>query len=136
LPDLAGAVRDSYTAVVRIFREFRFEAAHRLPDAPPGHKCRQLHGHSYRLVVHVEGVIERETGWVMDFADIKRVVDPVIAELDHQYLNEIEGLGKPTAEVITVWLWRRIKPQLRGLCRLELWETASAGCIYEGEAAD
>src|SRR4051812_44310857 len=100
---------------MKVFREFRFEAAHRLPDAPPGHKCRRLHGHSYRLVVYVEGPIQTETGWVLDFADIRSVVDPLIEQLDHNYLNEIEGLSKPTAEVITHWIWRRLKPGLPGL---------------------
>jgi 6-pyruvoyltetrahydropterin/6-carboxytetrahydropterin synthase len=117
---------------MRVFREFRFEAAHRLPDAPPEHKCRRLHGHSYRLVVYIEGEIQPETGWVMDFADIRKVVDPLVDQLDHQYLNEIEGLGKPTAEVITRWIWDRLRPSLGGLCRLELYETPKCGCVYEG----
>jgi 6-pyruvoyltetrahydropterin/6-carboxytetrahydropterin synthase len=117
---------------MRIFREFRFEAAHSLPDAPPGHKCRRLHGHSYRLVVHVEGPLQPQTGWVMDFADLRRVVDPLIERLDHQYLNDIDGLGQSTAEVIVVWIWNKLKPELPGLCRLELFETAKAGAVYEG----
>jgi 6-pyruvoyltetrahydropterin/6-carboxytetrahydropterin synthase len=118
---------------MRVFREFRFEAAHRLPDAPPGHKCRRLHGHSYRLLVYVDGPINPDTGWVIDFAEIRSIVDPVIDQLDHHYLNEIEGLSKPTAEVITRWIWDRIKPGLPGLCRIELFETAKCGCVYEGE---
>ena len=116
---------------MRVFREFRFEAAHSLPDAPPGHKCRRLHGHSYRLVVFVEGRIDPATGWVVDFADIKKVVNPLIEQLDHQHLNEIEGLAKPTAEVITRWTWDRLKPHLPGLCRLELYETAKCGCVLD-----
>lgn len=118
---------------MRIFREFRFEAAHRLPDAPPGHKCRRLHGHSYRLVVHLRGIIDPATGWVMDFAAMRSAVDPIIEQLDHHYLNEIDGLSQPTAEVITRWIWSRLKPALPGLCRLELFETAKCGCVYEGE---
>ena len=118
---------------MKVFREFRFEAAHRLPDAPEGHKCRRLHGHSYRLVVHVAGTIQPATGWVIDYADIRKAVDPLIQQLDHQYLNEIEGLGKPTAEVITQWLWRRLKPTLPGLTKLDLYETVQCGCSYEGE---
>ncbi len=69
----------------------------------------------------------------MDFADLRKAVDPVIERLDHQYLNEIEGLSKPTAEVIVRWLWQRLKPALPGLSRLELYETVKCGCIYEGE---
>lgn len=118
---------------MRVFREFRFEAAHRLPDAPPGHKCRRLHGHSYRLIVWVEGLIQSETGWVMDFAEIRKAVDPLVEKLDHEYLNEIEGLEKPTAEVIARWTWRKLKPALPGLSRLELYETSKCGCVYEGE---
>jgi 6-pyruvoyltetrahydropterin/6-carboxytetrahydropterin synthase len=117
---------------VRIFREFRFEAAHSLPGAPPGHQCRRLHGHSYRLVVHVDGPVDPVTGWVMDFADLRAAVEAVVRLLDHQHLNEIEGLSTPTAEVIVQWIWRRLKPSLPGLCRLELFETASCGCVYEG----
>lgn len=118
---------------MKVFREFRFEAAHRLPDAPEGHKCRRLHGHGYRLVVWVSGRIQAETGWVMDFAEIRKVVDPLIEQLDHRYLNDIEGLEQPTAEVIARWMWRRMKPSLPGLCKLELFETAKCGCVYEGE---
>lgn len=118
---------------MKVFREFRFEAAHSLPDAPPGHKCRRLHGHSYRLVVFVDGPIEAATGWVIDFGELRKVVDPLIERLDHHHLNEIEGLEKPTAEMITKWIWDRLVGDLPGLCRLELYETAKCGCVYEGE---
>jgi 6-pyruvoyltetrahydropterin/6-carboxytetrahydropterin synthase len=125
---------------MKVFREFRFEAAHRLPDAPPGHKCRRLHGHSYRLIVYVQGKLRDEaggTGWVVDFAEIRAVVDPLIERLDHRYLNEVDGLcppsPQPTVEIVTRWIWRQLKPALPGLCKLELYETAKCGCVYEGE---
>lgn len=118
---------------MKVFREFRFEAAHSLPDAPPGHKCRRLHGHSYRLVVHIAGPIQPRTGWVMDFAELKATVQPVIDDLDHRHLNELPGLAQPTAENICRWIWQRLHPSLPGLARLELYETAKAGCVYEGE---
>lgn len=122
---------------MKVFRDFRFEAAHALPDAPEGHKCRRLHGHSYRLRVYVEGPIDPRTGWVIDFSEIRRVVDPVVDSLDHRYLNDIDGLEKPTAEVITRWLWEKLgaglnKGSIR-LARLELSETSKCGCVYEGE---
>lgn len=81
----------------------------------------------------MKGAIHPDTGWVMDFADIRKVVDPLIEQLDHQFLNEIEGLSKPTAEVITRWVWHRLKLALPNLCRLELYEAAKCGCAYEGE---
>lgn len=115
-----------------IFREFGFEAAHWLPRVPKGHKCAQMHGHSYRFAVHVRGEVD-EMGWVMDFAEMRKIVDPVVEELDHRCLNEIAGLENPTAERITKWLWDRLKPGLKGMIRIELHETKKCGCVYEGE---
>lgn len=114
-----------------IFREFRFEAAHWLPRVPAGHKCARMHGHSYRFVVHVRGEMD-DLGWVMDFAEMRKIVEPVVEELDHRCLNEVAGLENPTAEAITKWLWDRIKPQMKGMFRIELRETAKCGCVYEG----
>ena len=119
-----------------IFREFGFEAAHWLPRVAKEHKCARMHGHSYRFVVHVRGEIDESAGgmgWVMDFAEMRRIVDPVVEELDHRCLNEIAGLENPTAEAITKWLWGRLKPGLKGMIRIELHETKKCGCVYEGE---
>jgi 6-pyruvoyltetrahydropterin/6-carboxytetrahydropterin synthase len=117
---------------MEIFKEFKFEAAHRLEHLPEGHKCRRLHGHSYRLRVYVRGEIDPKTGWVMDFAEIKGVVGPLVERLDHAYLNEIEGMGISTSEGICVWLWGQIAPKLAGLSKIELWETATSGAVYSG----
>src|SRR3954453_12560046 len=94
--------RDS---VMQIFKEFTFEAAHRLPCVPVGHKCSRLHGHSYRVEVHVGGQVNPDYGWVQDFGDIKRAFEPVHDLLDHRYLNEIEGLENPTSENVARWIW-------------------------------
>jgi 6-pyruvoyltetrahydropterin/6-carboxytetrahydropterin synthase len=118
---------------MQIFREFRFEAAHSLPHAPEGHKCRRLHGHSYRLFVHVEGPVSPTTGWVVDFADIKQAVDPLIQQLDHHFLNDIPGLEQSTVENLARWLWPRLKHAVPGLAKIVLWETATSGCEYRGE---
>lgn len=118
---------------MEVFREFSFDAAHALPGAPEGHKCRRMHGHTYRVVVTVNGPVAPGTGWVLDFADLKAVVGPVIDRLDHNVLNEIEGLEQPTAENIAVWLWRQIKPRLPGLVSIRLWENQYSGCEYRGE---
>lgn len=118
---------------MEIYKQFTFEAAHRLPNVPPGHKCARLHGHSFEVTVHVRGPLSTDTGWVMDFADLKAVVKPVIDELDHYYLNEIAGLENPTSEVIARWIWRRLTPMLSGLAQIVVRETCTSGCIYRGE---
>ncbi len=119
---------------MEIFREFTFEAAHRLPNVPAGHKCARLHGHSFRLTVHVRGSVGERSGWVMDFADLKAAVASVLDRLDHTYLNEIEGLENPTSEVLARWIWARLAPALPGLSRVTLHETCTSGCVYTGEA--
>lgn len=115
-----------------IVRELRFEAAHRLPHTPPGHKCRRLHGHSFRAEIHVHGDVHPETGWVMDFADITRACAPVLTLLDHHYLNEVEGLENPTSENLARWLWDRLKGPLPQLETVVLHETCTARCVYRG----
>ncbi|GAA2961397.1 6-carboxytetrahydropterin synthase QueD [Actinokineospora diospyrosa] len=116
---------------MEIFREFTFEAAHRLPNVPEGHKCARLHGHSYRVVVTVSGPVDPTAGWVMDFGDLKAVVKPVIEELDHYYLNEIPGLENPTSEVLAEWLWARLAGDLP-LSEITVRETCTSGCTYRG----
>lgn len=117
---------------MEIFREFTFEAAHRLPHVPHGHKCARLHGHSYRVSVHVDGPVEPDTGWVMDFGDLKTAFEPVRKQLDHYYLNEIEGLENPTSEILAAWIWERLIPGLPGLSAVTVRETCTSGCTYRG----
>jgi 6-pyruvoyltetrahydropterin/6-carboxytetrahydropterin synthase len=113
--------------------EFTAEAAHRLPNVPPGHKCARLHGHSYRIEVHVAGGVDDEAGWVMDFAELKERCAPIIAALDHHYLNEVEGLSNPTSENLARWIWNRLEPTLPGLAQVVIRETCTTGVIYRGE---
>ena len=118
---------------MKIFKEFRFESAHRLPNVPEGHKCARLHGHSFLVKVEVEGPIGADTGWVMDFAEIKRIFKPVYEKLDHHYLNDIPGLENPTSEVLAKWLWDQLKPQMPLLSRVVINETCTSGTIYTGK---
>lgn len=118
---------------MEIYKEFTFEAAHHLPNVPPEHKCRRLHGHSFRVSIHVDGNIGEKSGWVMDFADIKSAFDPLYKILDHNYLNEIEGLENPTSENLAVWIWQKLKPGLAALSKIEIKETCTSGCIYYGD---
>ena len=119
---------------MEIYKEFTFEAAHRLPHAPPGHKCARLHGHSFRVSVHVRGPIDPRAGWVMDFGDIKAAFRPLHDALDHRYLNEIAGLENPTSEVLAMWIWDALAPTLPGLSEVVVRETCSSGCRYRGPA--
>jgi len=119
---------------MHIFKVFTLEAAHRLPNVPEGHKCARLHGHSFRVELHVEGPVDAHTGWVMDFADIKSAFAPLYDQLDHHYLNDIEGLENPTSENLARWIFQRLRPALPGLDQVVVHETCTSGASYR--AAD
>ena len=118
--------------MTEIFREFTFEAAHRLPNVPEGHKCARLHGHSYRVAIGLEGPVDPELGWVQDFGDIKAAWKPLADTLDHYYLNEIPGLENPTSELLAEWIWHRVAPTLGYLSYVIVRETCTSGCTYRG----
>lgn len=117
-----------------ILKSYTFEAAHFLPNVPPEHKCRRLHGHSYQVWIEVEGPLHPEFGWVEDFGDISKVMKPIIdGELDHRFLNkDIPGLENPTAENLATWLWNRVKPLLPGLKKVRIAETCTSAVEYTG----
>lgn len=117
---------------MEIFKIFTIEAAHRLPHLPEDHKCRRLHGHSFKVEIHVSGPIRPVEGWVQDFADIARAFQPLFDQLDHRYLNDIPGLENPTSENLARWIWQRLQPTL-ALSHVVVRETCTAGCIYRGE---
>lgn len=118
---------------MEIFKEFTFEAAHRLPNLPEGHKCRRLHGHSFRIALHLSGAVREPEGWIIDFAEIKKAFAPVLDQLDHSYLNDIEGLENPTSETLARWIWGKARPALPQLSQVVVRETCTSGCIYRGE---
>ena len=117
---------------MEIYREFSFDAAHRLTGLPLDHRCSGLHGHTFTVRVFLEGPVQTDRGWVRDYGEIKDICAPVISILDHSCLNEIEGLSNPTSENIAVWLWKRLKPLLPELSQIEICETQSTGCRYRG----
>lgn len=119
---------------MEIFKIFTIEAAHRLPQVPPEHKCHRLHGHSFRIEVHVSGPVGAASGWVLDFADIGRAFAPLYEQLDHHYLNDVPGLENPTSEHLARWIWQRLQPRLPQLSQVIVRETCTAGCIYRGES--
>jgi 6-pyruvoyltetrahydropterin/6-carboxytetrahydropterin synthase len=117
---------------VRLVQEFRFEAAHRLPRVPAGHKCARLHGHSFKVEIAVAGPVDDHTGWFIDYAQIHDAWMPLYTQLDHNYLNEIPGLDNPTSENLARWLWDHLVARLPSLVRITVFETCDARCEYEG----
>lgn len=117
---------------VELVREYRFEAAHRLPKVPPGHRCARLHGHSYRIEVTVHGPVDAETGWLIDFYDMDQAVTPIILALDHRLLNDIPDLENPTSERLCQYLWQRLRDALPGLSAITVYETIDSRCTYRG----
>ena len=118
---------------VELARTYRFQAAHRLPAVPSGHQCARLHGHSFEVEVQVAGEVDESTGWLIDFDEMDRTVGPLLGELDHRCLNEIDGLCNPTSEMLARWLWQRLLPRLPLLSQVVVFESSDARCIYRGE---
>jgi 6-pyruvoyltetrahydropterin/6-carboxytetrahydropterin synthase len=121
---------------MQIFKKFTFEAAHRLPNVPQEHKCYRLHGHSYQIEIHVAGEAPEPAGWIIDFADITAAFQPIFGVLDHNYLNDVEGLSNPTSENLAVWIWERMIVALPQLTKVVVQETCASGCIYNGKSLD
>lgn len=117
---------------VRLTRSFSFEAAHSLPTFPEGHKCRRLHGHSFRVEVTVAGEVDPARGYLLDYGEIKRACEPIRQQLDHYCLNEIDGLENPTSENLARWIWERLKPGLPLLTSVLVHETCNSACEYRG----
>lgn len=118
---------------MEIYKDFSFDSAHFLPYVPDGHKCKNMHGHTYKIRVFIKGTPDPKLGWIMDFKELKDKVNPLIDQMDHKLINDIEGLENPTAENITIWFWHHLKPLLSNLSRIELYETPTTGVIYSGE---
>ena len=119
--------------MTEIFKVFTLECAHRLPNVPAGHKCARLHGHSFRVEVHASGAVGQQSGWVMDFAELREAFEPIFTRLDHHCLNEVPGLENPTSEVLARWIWNELKPRLPLLSRIVVHETCTSGVSFTGD---
>ena len=119
---------------VELVKEFRFEAAHRLPMVPEDHKCFRMHGHSFRVEVMVQGEVDERLGWLVDFGEIAARVEPVLLrELDHRVLNDVPGLENATSENLARWLWQRLASLVPHLAAITVHETCTARCTYRGQ---
>ncbi|MCL4135445.1 UNVERIFIED_CONTAM: hypothetical protein GTU68_044028 [Idotea baltica] len=121
---------------VLITKTFKFEAAHYLPTMPEGHKCRRMHGHSFKIEVNVKGDIDPKTGYLIDFGEIKKIVNPLIDKLDHWCINEVgereksDLLLNPTSENLAKWFYLSLKPEFPGLYSVLVHETCTSKCEY------
>jgi len=118
---------------IELRKSFPFEAAHHLPTAPEGHKCRHLHGHSYVVEIVVEGEVDPDSNWVIDYGDILKICEPVRATLDHKVLNDIPGLEAGTAEMLSVFIWKAVRDSLPDLKAVTVKETDTSSCTYRGD---
>ena len=115
-----------------IWRRYIFESAHQLPNVPEGHKCGRMHGHGFEVILHADlDLGTRSLG--VDYDHLDALWAPIFAELDHACLNDIPGLQNPTSEVISAWIWARLKPQLPELSWVTVYETASCGAHFDGK---
>lgn len=119
--------------IVELMKEYRFEAAHRLPHVPPEHKCARVHGHSYRVELFVTGPIDPATGWLIDFGVIDEHWAELHNRLDHRYLNDVPGLENSTCELIAIYLWNEVKKHIPQLSAITVWETTDSNCTYRGK---
>jgi len=119
---------------VSLTKTIDFEAAHWLPTFPEGHKCRRLHGHSFKADIVVEGEVDPAKGYLIDFGQIKAVTDPIVKQLDHYCLNDIEGLENPTAEMLAKWIYDRLAPDLPLLKSVRIRETCTSSAEYTGQS--
>lgn len=118
---------------IALSKTFEFESAHWLPTFPDGHKCRRLHGHSFKVDVVVEGEVPDDRGYLLDYGDIKAAIEPIKNELDHRLLNEIADLSNPTAELLTRWIFDRLKVSLPSLSIVRVHETCTSAAEYRGK---
>lgn len=119
--------------IVELKKEYRFEAAHRLPRVPPGHKCARTHGHGYRVELCAAGKVDPDTGWLVDFAVLDDAWTHIFTRLDHRTLNDVPGLENSTCENLAAYIWRELRPNVPQLAAVTVWETADASCTYRGE---
>lgn len=114
-----------------LWHRFRFEAAHQLPNVPAGHQCGRMHGHGFEVILHANmSVADADMG--LDYDHLAKLWRPLQEQLQHACLNEIKGLENPTSEMLAAWLWKRLKKELPVLSWVTVYETATAGCHYDG----
>ena len=118
--------------MVELTKEYRFEAAHRLPRVPEGHKCSRIHGHSYKVEIEARGAVDPVSGWLVDYAVLDDAWAVLHARFDHRCLNDVPGLENSTSENLAIYIWNQLRPQVPQLSAVAVWETFDGKCTYRG----
>ena len=118
---------------MNVYKTFSIEAARSLPNLSDDHPCKKVHGHSFKITITISGEIEPQTGFVLDFNDITMAFKPIKEQIDHAYLNDINGLENPSSENLSIWIWDKLLKALPTIKQIEIKETDSTGCIYKGD---
>jgi 6-pyruvoyltetrahydropterin/6-carboxytetrahydropterin synthase len=113
---------------VQLWRRYRLQAAHQLPNVPAGHKCGRLHGHAFEVVLHAAHGVAAP----LRYEDLDEHWAPLRLVLNYRCLNDIDGLHNPTSEVLSAWLWSRLKGTLPTLAGVTVFETGSCGAHFDG----
>jgi 6-pyruvoyltetrahydropterin/6-carboxytetrahydropterin synthase len=119
--------------MAHVWRRYKFQAAHRLPNVPLGHKCGRMHGHGFEVILHANQDLGKRP-LSIDYDHLDEIWEPLHFELNYKCLNDIEGLENPTSELISSWLWRRLKPEIPELSWVTVYETAYCGANFDGSA--
>lgn len=120
---------------MKLSYRFGFDAAHYLAHFPPGHPNHRMHGHSFQVEIAVRGEPDPKTGFLIDFAELEHACVEVRGALDHRVLNEVEALGPPSLENLSIWIWRRLAPRLPSLSRVTVRrDSVGQSCTYTGES--
>ena len=116
-----------------IFKKYFFDAAHFMPNYSKDHKYGRVHGHTYEVVVRVDGNIDNQNNWVINYDELDDYVTPLLKVLDHKTLNDISGLKNPTSENLAKWFWLKLKKKIKNLESIEINRPRIGGCIYKGD---
>ena len=111
-------------------KRFTIESARFLPKLPKEHPCSRTHGHSFHITLTLEGTLDPQLGWLVDYHDIDLIIRPILQKIDHRLLNEVPGLENPTTEILTAWIYTEVKRVLPELTQVTLKETEDTECSY------
>jgi 6-pyruvoyltetrahydropterin/6-carboxytetrahydropterin synthase len=118
--------------IMELKQHFQIESARFLPNLDKAHPCSRMHGHSFKIILTIKGPVLAPYNWVMDYHEINEVVQPVLKMLDHQVLNDIEGLENPTSEMLAYWIYKKIISRIPLLTSVNVSETPTTECVYTG----